>query len=363
MAHFDYIKPGGVWSLLSLLSSSIMAEIDRRIYKSVNGDEGGVWAPTPTAIIIGGLGLQVTGPFEASNADITITSGKFLTVESGGTVDCQSGSTVDLYGAVNLYGTTTVDSGATINCAGSVNVTDGLVWFKDTGQLKVSSSMIVLTTMLVDGPGAILIENSATVVWATGTNATHQSGSATTFAAGSTVTLNGAMTQGSASVWTLNGTHTYSSTAVITTSGSTSITLNNKPTLNNGMTIGGTTIRTSSQQDHFRLYDAPNASGSILFNKDVVKVIGNLGTSKTYKILDPLSSVAADECIIKHIVREPTNDATVASFVRDDITSTLICRLGATNVTKGATLVYYGSTSTWELLGYSGLLGTDVFVV
>lgn len=109
MAHFDYEKPGGVWGLFALLSSAIMQRIDKKLYKAINGDEGGTWAPTnPTSggpaspITIGGDGLQVLGPFLATDASIEITNGKFLTLDSGATFDANLGSFTFFKGTVSL---------------------------------------------------------------------------------------------------------------------------------------------------------------------------------------------------------------------------------------------------------------------
>ncbi len=362
MAHFDYIKPGGVWSLLSLLSSGIMAEIDRRIYKSINGDEGGVWAPTPTAIIIGGLGLQVTGPFTASNANITIKTGKFLTVESGGTANFLSGSAINLAGETTVSGPLSITSGTVVESEGDIELIGGSFTISSPTSFTINTATTLGATITVSGGAGIGVANTGNITWQNGALANYNSGSIGTFATGSTLNVNGALAQGTASVWTLNGTQTLSATAVLTTAGATTITLNNKPTLNAGMSIGATLLRTSSFQDHLRLYEAPNANGSILFSRDVVQIPGDLGTSKTYKVLNPFFSLASDECIIKHVVRSPTTDSSDALLVRDDISSSLICTLTNTNKLKGVTLVYSGATSQWSVLSYSGVLGTDILL-
>ena len=112
MAHFDHIKPGGVWSFFALLSSGIMSIIDKTLAKAINGDEGGTWTPQnpsvggpPCPIIIGGDGLQVPGPFLATDAQIEITAGKFLTLDSGATLNALLGSTTNLRGQVFLKNT------------------------------------------------------------------------------------------------------------------------------------------------------------------------------------------------------------------------------------------------------------------
>ena len=89
MPHNDYLKPGGVWGLFSVFTSSLAAAMDQYLYQSINGDLGGVWAPIGV-ITIGGLGVQVLGPFAATDAQITIPSGKFLSCLAGSTVTMDS---------------------------------------------------------------------------------------------------------------------------------------------------------------------------------------------------------------------------------------------------------------------------------
>jgi hypothetical protein len=94
-----------------------MQALDRTLYKCVNGDEGGVWAPhtpnTPansTPIVIGGDGLKVFGQFEATDAQITITDQKFITVNAGASVLFALGSTTTLAGVLTLSNTLTVNA-------------------------------------------------------------------------------------------------------------------------------------------------------------------------------------------------------------------------------------------------------------
>ena len=81
MAHNSRIRPMGLWLLSSVIDPAEMEAFDAAQYASVNGDAGGTWAPSSSAITIGGIfGLRVTGPLVAGDADITITNGKSLTL-------------------------------------------------------------------------------------------------------------------------------------------------------------------------------------------------------------------------------------------------------------------------------------------
>lgn len=60
MAHLTRVRAPGMWTLNSNLLSTECEAFDSRIYKAVNGDDGGVWAPS-SAIEIGGAGISITG--------------------------------------------------------------------------------------------------------------------------------------------------------------------------------------------------------------------------------------------------------------------------------------------------------------
>lgn len=156
MAHFDYIKPGGVWGMFSLFTSAIAANIDARIYKTINGDEGGTWAPS-AQIIIGGAGLKVVGPFQATDADITITTGKYLRLNAGSHVLGVSGSDAFIAGTWTYVGTVNVQGGGTV---------------------RVSS---------ISG---IHMLNGGTAVWDSGSTAQFESGSYAWFKSGAWLTIN-----------------------------------------------------------------------------------------------------------------------------------------------------------------------------
>jgi hypothetical protein len=234
MAHFNYIKGGGVWSLFSLLTSGIMSTIDKALYKSINGDEGGVWAPhlpgsmVPTPIIIGGDGLQVTGPFLAIDAAITITPGKYLTVDANATFNLLPGSTTAIDGFVGLGGTVIITGQGVI-----IDSTVGGIVVNGTGELWVQPSGIIrLKTAPGFGGGSLIIEGGAnlffegaagnlanlsasyanwllgagtSVNWGTGASAVFGGTSSAVFGTSTTLAVNGAMTSASTFTSGLNG--------------------------------------------------------------------------------------------------------------------------------------------------------------
>jgi hypothetical protein len=106
MAHHTRVRANfAAWST-GAVTQTEWDKFDTNLFKSINGDEGGVWAPS-SVIEIGGSGLQVSGPFLAS-ADATIgtTSADDLTVWSTST----------FIGPTN-FGITTFGGTATFNGA------------------------------------------------------------------------------------------------------------------------------------------------------------------------------------------------------------------------------------------------------
>jgi len=125
MSHFVYQRPSGDWSGVVMPLNIWFTGFDQQLFKAVNGDDGGTWAPT-SAIIIGGQGLQVPGPFTA--ADVLA-----LTLPNTALVDAQSGSEIRLdAGALFLTlassqmqigGILEITSGGTLDLDGSVDPT------------------------------------------------------------------------------------------------------------------------------------------------------------------------------------------------------------------------------------------------
>lgn len=116
MAHNDFISPGLTWGLLSILSSAKMTQFDLRQFEAINGDQGGEWYPF-APILLGGAGLNVTGPLVANSAQIIIGSGKFLSLATGSSFTIAAGATTSLYGAVALNAPLSVGAGGLITFA------------------------------------------------------------------------------------------------------------------------------------------------------------------------------------------------------------------------------------------------------
>lgn len=142
---FTRTRLPGFWTFGSAVLPGEFEHIDDYAY-AIDGKAGGTYAPTGL-ITIGGLGLTVSGPFIASDADtidvngaltinsgaqlnlddnmvvgtgaiVGFTSGSFLTVQSGATVTFSAGSTVTFGGAITFGGSVTMNGALT--CANTV---------------------------------------------------------------------------------------------------------------------------------------------------------------------------------------------------------------------------------------------------
>jgi hypothetical protein len=78
MPHNSRIRPPGTWVSLTTVSPSEFEAFDAYTFSAINGDTGGTWAPADE-IVIGGLGMSVTGPFAATDVQgLTMTDGGFV---------------------------------------------------------------------------------------------------------------------------------------------------------------------------------------------------------------------------------------------------------------------------------------------
>jgi hypothetical protein len=111
MAHFSRVRVFGLWVVNSTLLPSEMELFDAQLSKAINGDEGGVWAPS-SLIEVGGSGIKITGP-------CVVTSEAQL--QGGATV---TGGNLAVANDANIQGNATV--GGTLEVAGETTITDTL---------------------------------------------------------------------------------------------------------------------------------------------------------------------------------------------------------------------------------------------
>ena len=164
MSNNVRVRPVGFWTFNSAVLPAEFELIDAQVAGSLAANSGGTWAPT-SLITIGGLGVTVSGPFNATDAKyisvdttlqielganlqlignllansgaiVGITSGAFLTVASGGTFTGSAGSIVTLAGTTTLSGTNTLSGTTTISgaltCSNTVTLSKGVTITQST---------------------------------------------------------------------------------------------------------------------------------------------------------------------------------------------------------------------------------------
>ena len=236
MAHNAYIRAGAVWAGSSPLLSTEIATFDARQYQAINGDLGGVWAPSASQIIIGGVyGLRVTGPALLDDADVTITNTKSLLMSGGSFLTTVVGSTVTFDGTVNFTNTLT-------------HVTIGSTFFIDVGGvltvnghlgLGAASTLTSAAGSAQSLGGATTVASGGTVTLASGATLTASSGSTIALASGSTTNLAGALniTTGTMTC-NAGGTINVSGTCGIKTGGALNHESGSTTTFQSGSTTG-----------------------------------------------------------------------------------------------------------------------------
>lgn len=156
MAHHDYTRTGGIWVTAppNPLLATEVADLDLKTYKSINGDDGGSWAPA-AAIAIGGAGLALGG----SNHQVL----------SGGAVVWLNGSLlqVNASGAATFLCNVALDGGATVASAYSLTMAAGSTFTASAG-----SNVGIQTGSHVTAG----FDSSCTVVFGSGCNLTIHSG-------------------------------------------------------------------------------------------------------------------------------------------------------------------------------------------
>lgn len=116
-----------VWSpplvFNQVITETELNALDVFTSESVNGDQGGTWAPV-TPIVFGGAGLDVSGPFSANDATaITINATGTLSAPAGALISVL-GNAVFGAGAIALWQSgafLTVNIGATFTMGGTMN--------------------------------------------------------------------------------------------------------------------------------------------------------------------------------------------------------------------------------------------------
>jgi len=128
MAHFSYTRTGGLWGPngVDTITEADLESFEQKMFKAINGDEGGAWSPS-SAIAIGGSGVDLQGTGHQ------VSSGGKLAIKSGATLDIENSGT-------HTYGTTNGPKLASRSLARTHAFTPS---FSDATKFSVSSSVAI----------------------------------------------------------------------------------------------------------------------------------------------------------------------------------------------------------------------------
>lgn len=201
MAHFDYPPgtPTGVVPASYVLPSTDWSYTIAQIFKAINGDDGGTWAPG-AFITVGGAGFQFTGTGHslaaaarltvqstgeirvadggmvrldgtgAANIDMKVVSGvPLIDVESGGAIRIKNGGSLDVFGSLSLKdtsgpGTITAEANTTITLLSGATLTAS-----SGTTVNLTGSTLVRGTLTIrnsGGPGSFVMENGTSATLA-----------------------------------------------------------------------------------------------------------------------------------------------------------------------------------------------------
>lgn len=146
--HFTRLRPSGFWTLSSTVDPAEFEAFDERQFKSINGDDGGTWAPS-APIIIAGSGL-VAEPF--ASEDITnagFTGAVFF--DGSSNVEFQNGSAVEVQLGSEWYvrdgAAFTFDANSVLTMNGDLEVTNGVLSTGAASTVNLNGTILVYSSI------------------------------------------------------------------------------------------------------------------------------------------------------------------------------------------------------------------------
>ncbi len=308
MAHNARIRTVGTWT--GVVTPTEWDTFDQRFFASINGDDGGVWAPSSAINFLGSQGITVSGPCHlralhtlSGGAGSTFTLLAGSTMSIGGTLTFANGSILDgLNESTTTWGATstmTFQSGSTSTFSASCTTTFG-------APTKVSGTP------------------------------TFQSGFAPTFQA------NSFFTTMSGSTWNVAGAFAHSG-GTVTLKGAVSFTGSSNLTRSCVHTLSGAEATTRYRagghtSDSDSSYDASNDSYSV----------PALSAGRDYTLLHTSGTIPITGSRIRFVGLRGTNGP---RFKREDATI-ILAEAGAANLTPPwwAEFTYY--SGAWHCTGW-----------
>lgn len=157
MAHNARVRAPGTWATLTSVSPSEFELFDGYTFSAINGDAGGTWAPADE-IVIGGLGLSVTGPFFATDVQgLTMTDGGFLSFNDEALDSLAIRLGTRRFLEVRSAADINVLAGGAVNLLASSDlVCEGVLTVKNTGILNVEATSTFINAASLASTGPIV---------------------------------------------------------------------------------------------------------------------------------------------------------------------------------------------------------------
>jgi hypothetical protein len=168
MAHNALVRAGlAAWEADPIVVALEFRKLDLACYESINGDQGGTWAPA-TVITIGGSGQTVTGQFRATdvrnmvvnalgafacNADAEFNG--LLEITGTGNLQVAIGSTANFDGDVSIGGEVDILDKFRINSGANFTVESGATFNLDVGStVNIGASLTITNAFIRSGSNA-----------------------------------------------------------------------------------------------------------------------------------------------------------------------------------------------------------------
>lgn len=180
MAHFVLTRASlAAWGATPAVIAAEFWSLDNQVYKAINGDEGGTWAPS-AVITIGGSGVTITGPSEFSDIQ---------TAEFNGPANFNDNMTLDSAATFSLSGASTIELGSgtriNVNNGAFIDIESGAdLDVKSGGEIDIENGGSIVVTaggvVTVQSGGAISIEGLSGIVLGASSSISAASGSKVT---------------------------------------------------------------------------------------------------------------------------------------------------------------------------------------
>lgn len=154
MSHLVRVRSSGSWFRGYKPSGQNLRDLDQNTFLAINGDDGGIWATTG-AIVIGGAGVVVGGPWSVSGP--VGTGGVYTNLTTGATITFGKGDKTDYFQIPGIHTfsnqtlITQASTGYSVNNTWIPKVETSLGVNRLGMQSKLKGSSVVVPLRVFDG--------------------------------------------------------------------------------------------------------------------------------------------------------------------------------------------------------------------